>query len=84
MVQIRLARFGSKKSPFYRIVVTDRRNQRDGRFIEKIGTYNPTSEPVRFAVDEERFAYWKSQGAQASATLDRLIKKHNKAAAASA
>lgn len=73
-VHIRLARHGAKKTPFYRIVVTDQRNPRDGRFIENIGVWNP-AEPARFEVNRERLEYWKSRGARPSATLDRLLKK---------
>lgn len=74
-VQIRLARYGSKKSPFYRIVVTDTRNARDGRFIESVGTFNPSVEPPVVELDKDRLAYWQSQGAQPSATLSKVIKK---------
>ena len=79
-VHIRLSRHGSKKSPFYRIVVTDRRNRRDGRFIENIGTFDPTSEPAAFKLDMERFSHWQKQGARPSDTLAQLIKKHTPAA----
>lgn len=76
MVTIRLARGGSKKRPFYNIVVTDSRNRRDGRFIERIGFYNPLSsanaESLR--VDRERLAYWESVGAQTSATVARIVR----------
>ncbi len=81
-VQIRLARHGSRKSPFYRIVVTDIRNPRDGRFIENLGTFNPVVEPPKVELNTERLEYWKSQGAKPSATLAQVIKKH--AAATSA
>ena len=76
MVTIRLARHGTNKSPFYRIVVTDRRKPRDGRFIERIGTYDPRKTPVRFEVNRSRLDFWKSRGAQASNTLSRLLKRH--------
>lgn len=75
-VEIRLARHGSKKSPFYRIVVTDRRNRRDGRFIENIGTFDPTVEPVALKLDRDRLTHWQKLGARASDTLTRLLKKH--------
>lgn len=78
-VQIRLARHGTKKSPFYRIVVTDRRNKRDGRFIENIGTYDPRSEPIRFSFNQERLDYWRGQGARPSDTLATLLKRHARA-----
>ena len=77
MVTIRLARGGAKKRPFYSIVVADSRNRRDGRFIERLGFYNPTAkeneESIRIAQD--RLTYWKSVGAQASPTVTRLIKQ---------
>jgi small subunit ribosomal protein S16 len=81
-VQIRLARHGSKKTPFYRIVVTDTRNPRDGRFIEAVGTFNPNVEPPVVELNQSRVDYWTSKGALASATLDRIIKKRAIAAAA--
>ena len=72
MVQIRLSRYGTKKSPFYRIVVAEKRRPRDGRFIEHIGTFDPSG---AFDVDGARLDYWKKQGAQLSHTIDRLLKK---------
>ncbi len=74
-VHIRLARHGSKKSPFYRVVVTDQRNPRDGRFIENVGVYNPTSQPVKLELDHERLAYWAGKGARPSQTVARLMKQ---------
>ena len=74
-VSIRLARHGSKKVPFYRVVVTDERNPRDGRFIENIGTFDPSSPEVALKIDRQRLEYWQGQGAQASHTLERLLKK---------
>lgn len=79
-VHIRLARHGSKKSPFYRIVVTDHRSPRDGRFIETLGTFDPSQEPQNLILKEERLDYWTKQGAQSSATLTRLLKKHRASA----
>lgn len=76
MVTIRLARHGTTKAPFYRIVVTDHRDPRDGRFIERIGVYDPSSEPVRFELDRDRLAYWQGKGAQPSDTVKRLVKRH--------
>ena len=77
MVVVRLSRAGAKKRPFYNIVVTDKRNRRDGSFIERVGFYNPSAkegtEGLRIAQD--RIAYWKSVGAQASPTVVRLIKQ---------
>ena len=83
-VHIRLARAGAKKRPFYRIVVADHRRSRGGKFLENIGTYDPGVEPVRFLVDGERLAYWRSKGAQPSATLDQLIKRQARAGAGTA
>lgn len=73
-VHIRLARHGSKKSPFYRIVVSDQRNSRDGRFIEHIGTFDPRVAEGQLRLDKERYGYWASKGALPSATVSRLIK----------
>ena len=75
MVKIRLKRMGMKKAPFYRIVVTDSRNARDGRFIEEIGYYNPLTEPVEIKIDAERAKYWLSNGAQPTDTTRGLLKK---------
>ena len=83
-VHIRLARHGTKKSPFYRVVVTDHRNPRDGRFIERIGTYDPRTEPARLDVDQARLDYWRGRGALPSHTLDRLLKKLGASASAEA
>ena len=75
MVKIRLKRMGMKKMPFYRIVVTDSRNPRDGRFIEEIGYYNPVSNPVQLKIDVERAKYWIGTGAQPTDTTRALLKK---------
>lgn len=77
MVIIRLARGGSKKRPFYSINVCDSRCRRDGRFIERVGFYNPMAagQAVRLNVNQERLAYWQSQGAQLSETVARLVKE---------
>ena len=76
MVTIRLARGGAKKRPFYNIVVTDRRNRRDGRYIERIGYFNPiaSGQAERLVVDRERVDYWLGQGAQASERVTNLLK----------
>ncbi|HEV3431671.1 MULTISPECIES: 30S ribosomal protein S16 [Burkholderiaceae] len=82
MVIIRLARGGSKKRPFYNIVATDSRNRRDGRFIERVGFYNPVAtkgETLRIAQD--RVTYWQENGAQMSPAVERLVKEAQKAAA---
>jgi small subunit ribosomal protein S16 len=79
-VHIRLARYGTKKAPFYRIVVTDQRNPRDGRFIEALGTFDPNSPESGFKVDRTRVEYWRDQGAKPSHTLERLLKASTAAA----
>jgi small subunit ribosomal protein S16 len=83
MVVIRLARGGSKKRPFYNMVVADSRNRRDGRFIERVGFYNPVASgnAPGLVVNAERLAYWESNGAQLSPTVARLVKQQAKAAA---
>ncbi len=75
MVKMRLKRMGMKKAPFYRVVVSDSRTQRDGRFIEEIGYYNPLTEPAVIKIDEERAKYWLSTGAQPTDTVRTLLKK---------
>ena len=75
MVKIRLRRMGAKKAPFYRIVVADSRYPRDGRFIEEIGTYDPTAEPAQLKVDAERAQAWIKTGAQPTETVRDLLKK---------
>jgi len=75
MVKIRLKRMGMKKEPFYRIVVTDSRSPRDGRFIEEIGYYNPMTEPATLKFNEERAKYWVATGAQPTDTTRALLKK---------
>jgi len=74
-VKIRLARFGAKKRPFYRIVVADGRYPRDGRFLENVGTYNPMVEPNEVTLKKERIEYWLGQGAIPSDTVNSLLKK---------
>lgn len=73
-VKIRLRRMGAKKAPFYRIVVADSRFPRDGRFIEEIGFYDPTKEPVVVKVDSEKAKKWISNGAQPTDTVKALLK----------
>ena len=75
MVKIRMKRMGMKKEPFYRIVVIDSRNARDGRAIEELGYYNPVSDPVQLKINEERAKYWLSIGAQPTDTVRVLLKK---------
>ena len=72
-VKIRLKRMGSKKSPFYRVVVADSRSPRDGRFIETIGTYNPLLNPAEVSINEELALQWLANGAQLSDTVRNLL-----------
>ncbi len=74
-VRIRLKRMGAKKKPFYRIVVADSRYPRDGRFIEEIGYYNPTTKPTTFEVDAEKVRQWIAKGAKPSDTVKMLLEK---------
>ena len=76
-VRIRLKRMGAKKAPFYRIVVADSRAPRDGKFIEEVGYYDPTKDPVVIKVDEEVVQKWLKNGAQPSDTVRGLLKKAN-------
>ena len=75
MVSIRLARAGAKKRPFYHVVVTDSRSSRDGRFIERLGFYNPiaTEQEEKLRIDRDRIAYWTSQGAKPSGAVSKLL-----------
>src|SRR5438132_3415832 len=75
MLRIRLRRVGSKGQPSYRIVVADSRSPRDGRFIEKIGFYNPRTEPATIEFDEARTLYWLSNGAKPSETVESMLGK---------
>ena len=83
MVTIRLSRVGTKKKPFYHVVVTDSRNKRDGRLIERLGFYNPmaTGHDIPMKLDLERIKYWISQGAQASDRVKKIIKDNASEAA---
>ena len=76
MVTIRLARGGSKKRPFYHLTVTDHRNARNGRFIERVGFFNPVArgQEERLRIDNERIEYWQGQGAQLSERVSKLVK----------
>ena len=85
--KIRLSRSGTKKRPYYRVVIAESRMPRDGRFIEKVGIYDPMlphDSTERMKLDVERIQYWLSKGAQASDTVASFIKKANKAAATAA
>jgi small subunit ribosomal protein S16 len=76
MVTIRLSRGGAKKRPFYHVVVTDSRNRRDGRYIERLGFFNPVAkgQEERLRLDKDRIDYWVSKGAQTSERVAKLIK----------
>ena len=74
MVKIRLKRMGAHKKPFYRVVVADSRTQRDGRFIEEIGYYNPLKDPAEIKIDEEAAKKWLGTGAQTTETVKKLFK----------
>lgn len=83
-VSIRLRREGSLNNPYYKVVVTDKRSPRDGKFIEIIGNYNPKKTGVNFQVDLSRVDYWIGNGAQPSDTVRSIIKKARKVAAPAA
>ncbi len=83
MVKIRLARFGSKKRPIYRVVVADINSPRDGRFIERVGWYNPRLKEGDLKMDLERIDYWLQKGAKPTEKVARLIKRARKMAAQS-
>ena len=74
-VKIRLARHGAKKRPFYRIVAADSDSPRDGRFLEKLGTYNPLQDPALVVLDTDRVKYWIGQGATPSDTVKTIMKR---------
>ncbi len=74
MVRLRLTRVGAKKNPIWRIVATDQRSPRDGRFIEIVGRYNPQTEPSTIEVDAERAQYWLDRGAQPTNQVKKLLR----------
>jgi small subunit ribosomal protein S16 len=76
MLMIRLARFGAKKKPFYRIVVIEKERARNGRNLEVVGHYNPLTDPAKVDLNHERIDYWTKNGAQVSDTVARLIKNN--------
>ena len=76
MVMIRLARFGARKQPFYRIVVIEKDRARNGRSIEVVGTYNPRTNPATVELKHERIAYWRSVGAQFTPRVEKLVAKN--------
>ena len=79
MVKIRLARHGAKKRPFYRIIAADSRSPRDGRFLERLGSYDPTQDPTLIEIKQDRLAEWLKNGAQPTETVAQLIKKARRA-----
>ncbi len=74
-VKIRLRRMGAKKAPFYRVIVADSRDPRDGKFVEEIGYYNPLTEPAEINIDAEKAEAWIKKGAQPTDTVKALLKK---------
>ena len=74
MLAIRLARYGKKKTPFYRVVVMDKRRPRNGRFVEVVGTYDPLKKPAEIKLDAERIKYWLGCGAQPSDTVRSFLR----------
>jgi len=82
MLMIRLARFGAKKKPFYRVVVIEKERARDSRNLEVVGNYNPLTSPETVNLKHERIDHWVKNGAQLSDTVARLVKKHPAQAAA--
>jgi len=76
MLMIRLARFGAKKKPFYRIVVIEKERARNGRNLEVVGHYNPLTDPAQVTLNHARIAHWTRNGAQVSETVARLIQNH--------
>ena len=74
-VKIRLARYGAKKKPFYRIVVADIESPRNGKYLEKVGTYDPLQDPAKVSLENERIQYWIEKGAIPTDTVKSLLKK---------
>ena len=70
-----MSRYGAKKRPFYRIVVSDSQYQRDGRFIEKVGTYNPITDPIEITLDKEKIKEWYGKGVRPTRTVENIFKK---------
>lgn len=77
-VSIRLQRFGAKKRPYYRVVAADIRTQRDGRFLEQVGTYDPMQDPPAIRFDIDRVDYWLSVGARPTDTVRNLLKRYRR------
>ena len=76
MLMIRLARFGAKKKPTYRVVIIEKERARDSRALEVVGTYNPVAKPAQVNLKHDRIAHWLKSGAQPSDTVARLLKTH--------
>ena len=76
MVVIRMMRVGSKKKPYFRVVVTEARTARESSFVENVGTYNPRSKPAQVQINKERVEHWLKQGAQPSSSVKTLLHKH--------
>jgi len=76
MVVIRMMRVGSKKKPFFRVVVTEARTARESSFVENVGTYNPRMKPAQVQINKERVQHWLNHGAQPSSSVKTLLKKH--------
>ena len=76
MLAIRMMRVGSKKKPFYRVVVTEARSARESSFVENLGTYDPRSKPAQVAINKERIQHWLSKGARPSDSVRTLLAKH--------
>lgn len=84
MLAIRLSRLGTKKKPFYRVVLLEKSAARNGRSLELLGTYNPVPNPALIELNTERIAYWVARGAQVSSTIDNLLRRTRERAAAPA
>lgn len=84
MVKVRLSRAGAKKRPYYHVVVTDSENPRDGRFIEQIGTYDPTKPMAEARIDRDRLAHWLGVGAKPTESMAKVLREHAKAMKATA
>ena len=79
MLKIKLSRAGKKNLPHYKIVVNEARSKRDGKFVEELGVYNPTTTPKTFKLDQKRLDFWLARGAKATPTVKRLLNFHAKA-----
>lgn len=82
MLMIRLARFGARKQPYYRVVVIEKERARNGRSVEIVGTYNPRTHPATIDLKRDRISYWRSQGAQLSDRVEKLLARDPEPAAA--